>query len=192
MGTRILRNWWIPVVRGLFAIIFGVLVFVEPASAIAALVLVFGAFVFADGIMAIAAALHRDVQHRGLLIFEGVIGIGVGLATFFYPPATAIALYSFVAAWAIVTGLAEIVLAIRWRRLIHNEFWMILAGILSVVFGVLLIALPMAGFITITALIGAYAFVSGIIYVALGFRLRGLEKQLSPGATRSSAAAQAS
>jgi uncharacterized membrane protein HdeD (DUF308 family) len=181
MITRLLRNWWIPVVRGVLALIFGVLVFVEPASAIAALVLVFGAFAFADGIMAIVAAMHKDVENRGLLIFGGIVGILAGVATFFIPQATALALYSLIAAWAIVTGVAELVLAIRWRKIIPNEVWMILSGIASIAFGVALVALPMAGFIAITALIGIYAFASGIVYIALGIRLRGLATVLSPG-----------
>jgi len=191
MATRLLRNWWIPVVRGVFSIIFGVLVFAEPASALAALVLVFGAFAFADGVMAIISGLHRDVTNRGLLIFEGIAGIAVGVVTFMSPPATAIALYAFIAAWAVITGIAEIVIAIRWRKVIQNEVWMILAGLSSVIFGVLLIALPMAGFLALATLIGAFAFVSGIAFIALGLRLRGAEKLLTPAGAGGSPASAA-
>jgi uncharacterized membrane protein HdeD (DUF308 family) len=182
MPTRLLRNWWIPVIRGLFAIGFGICVFVEPASALAVVVLVFGAFAFANGVMAIIAGMHRDVSNRGLLIFEGVAGAIVGVITFVSPPTTALVLYSFIAAWAIVTGVAQVITAIRWRKVIQNEVWLILAGVCSVIFGVLMIALPMAGFLALAAIIGGFSLAWGVILIALGLRLRGLEKQVSPAA----------
>jgi len=182
MPMRLLRNWWIPVIRGVFAIAFGVCVLVEPVSALAVIVLLFGAFAFANGIMAIIAALHRDVAHRGLLLLEGIAGAAVGVVTFISPPTTAVVLYSFIAAWAIVTGIMQIVTAIRWRKTIQNEIWLILAGISSTVFGVLLLALPLAGFLALAAMIGGFSIAWGIILIALGLRLRGVEKQLAaPG-----------
>jgi uncharacterized membrane protein HdeD (DUF308 family) len=188
MPTRLLRYWWIPLVRGLFAIAFGVCVFVEPASALAVIVLLFGAFAFANGVMAIIAALHRDVANRGLLIFEGIAGALVGVLTFISPPTTALVLYSFIAAWAIVTGISQIIVAIRWRKVVQNEVWMILAGISSVVFGVLLLALPMAGFIALAAIIGSFSLFWGVILIALGLRLRGLEKHLTSAGAAAGAA----
>ena len=179
MPTRLLRSWWILLVRGLFAIAFGVCVFIEPASALTVIVLLFGAFAFANGVMAIFAALHRDVAHRGLLIFEGIAGALVGVITFISPPTTAIVLYSFIAAWAIVTGVTQVITAIRWRKVIENEFWLILAGVSSVIFGVLLIALPMAGFLTLAAIIGGFSVAWGVILIVLGLRLRGLEQRVS-------------
>jgi uncharacterized membrane protein HdeD (DUF308 family) len=188
MPTRLLRNWWIPVIRGLLAVVFGVCVFVEPASALAIVVLVFGAFAFANGIMAIIAGLHRDVANRGLLIFEGIAGAIVGVITFISPPTTAIVLYSFIAAWAIVTGIAQIVTAIRWRKVIQNEIWLILAGISSAIFGVLLIALPMAGFLALAAIIAFFSVTWGIVLIALGLRLRGLEKHMTHAGAAAGAA----
>jgi uncharacterized membrane protein HdeD (DUF308 family) len=161
------------------AIAFGICVFVEPASALAAVVIVFGAFAFVNGIMAIFAAMHRDVANRGLLIFEGIAGALVGVVTFISPPTTALVLYAFIAAWAIITGISEVVIAIRWRKVIQDEFWLILAGASSALFGILMIVLPMVGFIALAAIICGYSIAWGVILIALGFRLKSLEKRLT-------------
>lgn len=166
----LLSHWWLFLVRGLLAIVFGVLALVEPAAALAALVLVFGVWAFIDGIDALALALSgwRSWQ----LVLAGLVGIAVGLFTFFRPGLTAVGLYAAVAAWAIARGILEIVVAVELRKRIRGEFWMIAAGLASIVFGVLMIVLPVAGLLALAWLIGVYALCFGVLMIALSVRLR--------------------
>jgi uncharacterized membrane protein HdeD (DUF308 family) len=110
-------------------------------------------------------------------LLEGLAGIIIGVLTLFWPGATALALLYFIAAWALVTGIFEIVAAIQLRRLITNEWLMILSGILSIVFAVLLVLFPGAGALSLMWLIGAYAILFGILLISFAFRLRGLWRQ---------------
>ena len=163
-------NWWLFALRGLLAIIFGVLALVQPLAALAAFVLVFGVWAFIDGIDALALALTgwRSWQ----LVLAGLVGIGVGLFTFFRPGLTALGLYALVAAWAIARGILEIVVAIELRQRIHGELWMVAAGVASILFGVLMIVLPVAGLLALAWLIGVYALSFGVLMLALSWRLR--------------------
>lgn len=168
------ENWWAIALRGVAAIIFGVLTFVLPALSLFALILMFGAYAIVEGIFSIiAAARSRSAQGpRWLLLLEGLVSIAAGTVTFALPGLTALVLVYVIAAWAMVTGVLEIIAAVRVRKQITGEIWWILSGILSVVFGVLLTIAPRAGALALVLWIGAYAVIFGALLVGLAFRLR--------------------
>lgn len=168
------RNWGWVALRGVVAVLFGLLTFFYPAITLVTLVLLFGAYAFVDGIfMVVGAIANRRGEPRWVaLLIGGLIGIGIGLLTLYRPAITAAALLGVIAAWAILTGIAEIAAAIRLRKEITSEWMLGLAGVLAVLFGVLLIVYPGAGAMAVTLWIGAYAFVTGILLIALGFQLR--------------------
>jgi uncharacterized membrane protein HdeD (DUF308 family) len=168
------RNWWALALRGVAAILFGLLAFILPDITLTVLVLLFGAYMLVDGILAIVAAVRtRGSDTRwGLLIVEGVLGVLAGIIAFVWPGITALALLYLIAAWSIVTGILEMVAAIRLRREIEGEWALILGGILSVLFGVLLVVLPGPGILALVWLIGAYAVAFGVILIVLAFRVR--------------------
>jgi len=174
MALTLARNWWALALRGAAAIIFGIIALFWPPAAVAALVAVFGAYALVDGIFNLVAAVRagREGQRWGALVFEGVVSLLVGVLTLFYPGVTALALVLFVGAWSLITGVAEIVAAIKLRRFIEGEWLLALSGILSVAFGVLLFISPMIGAIAIAIWIGAYAVVFGALLVGLALRLR--------------------
>ena len=142
----------------------------------AALVLLFGAYVFVDGIFAVAAgiAMRKQVSRWWVIVLEGVAGIALGVLTFLSPNTTAQVLLVFIAAWSIITGIFEIATAVQLRSVIENEWLMILSGIVSILFGAALIALPGPGALSIIWLLGSYALVFGILTLILSFRLRGM------------------
>ncbi len=169
------RNWWTLALRGLLAILFGLAAFAWPGITLAVLVLLFGAYALVDGVFAIVAAV-RTAERRGhwwVLLLEGLAGITAGILTFLWPGITAFVLLYLIAAWAIVTGVLEIIAAVRLRREIEGEWLLALSGVASVVFGLLLAVFPGAGALAVVWIIGAYALVFGLLLVALGFRLRG-------------------
>jgi uncharacterized membrane protein HdeD (DUF308 family) len=172
------RNWWALALRGIVAILFGLAAFFLPGITLAVLILLFGAFALVDGIFAIVAAVrtHRRNERWWLLLVEGVLGVLAGVVAFLWPGLTALALLYLVAAWAIITGVLEIVGAIRLRKEIEGEWALILGGILSVIFGVLLAALPGVGILALVWLIGAYAIVAGVLLLAAALRARRSEK----------------
>jgi uncharacterized membrane protein HdeD (DUF308 family) len=183
MITQLTRNWWIVVLRGVLAILFGVVAFVWPAISIAALVLLFGAYALVDGIFAVIAALTNTAgMQRWWVLLEGVVGIVIGVLTFFWPGVTAFVLLYFIAAWSIVTGVLEILAAIELRKAITNEWLLIVSGILSVLFGLLVVLYPSAGALSVIWIIALYAVVFGILLIMLGLRLRNWNST-QPGAT---------
>jgi uncharacterized membrane protein HdeD (DUF308 family) len=179
MGRGVLptlaRNWWALALRGLAAILFGILAFAWPGITLFVLILFFGAYMLVDGIFSIVAAVRAagEEERWWLLLIQGILGVLAGLVAFFWPGLTALALLYFIAAWAIVTGILEIVAAIRLRREIEGEWALGLSGALSVIFGVLLIVLPApAGLLSLVWLVGAYAVATGVLLLILAFRVR--------------------
>jgi uncharacterized membrane protein HdeD (DUF308 family) len=169
------NNWWAFVLRGIFAVLFGVLTFFRPGMALLTLVFLFGIYAISDGVFSIIAAFRRtrdDEQPWWALLLSGVLSIIAGVIAFFLPPLAAMALLYLIAAWAIVTGIMAIVAAIRLRKQIEGEWLMVLSGVLSLLFGIFLITFPGAGALAVILWIGAYAFVLGIMLIVLGFRLR--------------------
>ena len=182
MVESLTRNWGWVVLRGFVAILFGVLTLFNPGITLAALILLFGAYTLVDGIfMVITALAHRRGQARWVaLLIGGLLGIAAGVVTFYMPGLTAVVLLAIIAVWAIITGMAELVAAIRLRKEITDEWIFALAGLLAVAFGVILIARPGPGALAMVLWIGAYALISGVMLVALGFRLRSWGR-LHPG-----------
>jgi uncharacterized membrane protein HdeD (DUF308 family) len=186
LATIFFRNWWVLLLRGLIAIAFGVLTWLQPGISLAALVLLFGAYTLADGVLGVWMAIRGRKQYEDwwVLLLWGLIDIGVGILTFVAPGVTALALLFYIAIWAIATGVLEIVVAIRLRREIEGEGLLILGGLASVVFGALLMAQPGAGALALLWLIAAYAVIFGIMLVILAFRLRRLRREFeTAGAT---------
>jgi uncharacterized membrane protein HdeD (DUF308 family) len=179
LAETLSRNWWILLLRGLLGIAFGVLTFMQPAVSLAWLVLIFGAFAMADGILNLWTAFtDKESENRWLLGLGGLVGIGVGLLTFLAPGVTAIALLFYIALWAMVMGVLEIVIAIRLRKEIEGEWLLGLAGLCSLVFGVALLARPAIGALAVLWLIAAYAIVFGVIFTVLAFKVKGLAKKV--------------
>jgi uncharacterized membrane protein HdeD (DUF308 family) len=169
------RNWWALALRGVAAILLGILAFAWPGITLFVLVLFFGAYMLVDGIFAIVAAVRAagEEDRWWLLLIEGILGVLAGLVAFFWPGLTALALLYFIAAWAIVTGIMEIVAAVRLRQEIEGEWALGLSGLLSVIFGVLLVVLPApAGLLSLVWVIGAYAVATGVLLLILAFRVR--------------------
>jgi len=176
----IARNWWMLVLRGACAILFGVLAFTWPGVTLGALVLLWGVYAFADGILAFAAAFSGAAGTPWwVLILEGLVSIAAAAAAVLYPGITAIVLLYVIAAWAIVTGVFEIAAAIQLRKEIEGEIWLGLAGLASIFFGLALFARPGAGALAVVWIIGAYAIVFGALLVALGFRVKALKAQFA-------------
>jgi uncharacterized membrane protein HdeD (DUF308 family) len=175
------RHWWVPVIRGIAAIVFGIIAFVYPGITIATLVLFFGAWVLIDGIFRVVGAIgHRASDPDwGWHIVIGIVGIIVGLLTFHAPQITALALIIYVAAWALMIGATEIAFAIKLRREIKGEWFLILMGLASIIFAILLLWNPIAGAAAVIWLIAWYAVVLGILAIFFGFRLRSLRAPLS-------------
>lgn len=168
------KNWWLLLLRGIAAVVFGALAFAWPGITLVALVFLYGAYALVDGVLAIAAAISGRVGRApaGWLVFVGVLGVAAGLATFFWPGITAFVLLVLIGVWSILHGLFEIVGAIRLRREIEGEVLLILSGLLSVVFGLLILARPGAGALALVWLIGAYAVAFGALLIAFSLRLR--------------------
>jgi uncharacterized membrane protein HdeD (DUF308 family) len=171
------HNWWALALRGLAALIFGLLAFVWPGITLAALVFLFGAYALVDGAFAIVAGLRApsDYKRWWLLLIEGILSIIAGVIAFVVPGITALFLLGLIAGWAIITGVLEVIAAIQMRKYVTGEWLMVLSGIASVLFGVLLLINPSAGALAVVWLIGAYAVLFGVLLIALGFRLRSLE-----------------
>jgi uncharacterized membrane protein HdeD (DUF308 family) len=170
-------NWWAIALRGLFAVLFGIAAFIWPGLTLTVLVLLWGGYALADGIFALVAAF-RAAQMRMTwwpLVLNGLLGIVAGVVAIAWPGITALAMLYLIAAWALLTWILEIVAAVRLRHVIGGEWLMALAGLLSILVGVILIAAPGAGALAVVWTIGAYAVVFGIMLIALGFRLRGLQ-----------------
>jgi uncharacterized membrane protein HdeD (DUF308 family) len=170
------RHWWVPVIRGIAAIVFGIIAFVYPGLTVATLVLFFGAWVLIDGIFRVIGAIgHRASDPDwGWHIVVGIVGIIVGLLTFHAPQITALALVIYIAAWALMIGATEIAFAIKLRREIKGEWFLILMGLASIIFAILLLWNPIAGAAAVIWLIAWYAVVLGILAIFFGFRLRSL------------------
>ena len=170
------RHWWVPVIRGIAAVVFGIIAFVYPGITIATMVLFFGAWVLIDGIFRVVGAIgHRASDPDwGWHIVIGIVGIIIGLLTFHAPQITALALIIYIAAWALMIGATEIAFAIKLRLEIQGEWFLVLMGLASIVFAILLLWNPVAGAAAVIWLVAWYAVVLGILAIFFGFRLRSL------------------
>ena len=167
------RHWWLLALRGIAAVIFGVLAFIWPGMTLAVLVILWGAYALVDGVLGIGSAIRGDTEHRVALLVEGIVSVLAGIAAFVWPGLTALVLLYIIAIWAVVTGVLEIVAAVRLRRVIANEWGLIVGGVISVLFGIFLVVAPGAGAVAVVWAIGAYAIFYGIMLLVLAWRLRG-------------------
>jgi uncharacterized membrane protein HdeD (DUF308 family) len=166
--------------RGLAAVLFGILTLVWPKLSLSALVFLFGIFAVIGGITAVAAALrNRGAQGWGLLLFEGILGIVAGAVALIWPGITALAFLYLLAAWAILTGIMEILAALSFPMGSGRSALTALAGLVSIVFGILIAAQPASGLLAVAWLIGVYAIVFGVMYIAVYFESRSLASSLA-------------
>jgi uncharacterized membrane protein HdeD (DUF308 family) len=168
------RHWWALGLRGIAAIVFGILALIWPGITLAVLVLLFGAYALIDGVLAIVSAVRSTGDNLWWLLLEGIVSILAGVGAFAFPGLTALVLLFIIAAWAIVKGALEVVSAVRLRKVIDNEWAWIAGGILSVIFGLILLVFPGAGALAVVWLIGAYAILFGITLVGVAWRVREL------------------
>ena len=168
------RYWWLILLRGIAAIVFGVLAFIWPGITLLTMVLFWGAFMLIDGVLSLGHAVMGggDVGSRWWLALIGVAGIAAGILTFAWPGGAALLILVFIACWAIALGIFQIVGAIRLSKEIDNEWTLILGGALSLAFGVILLVLPGLGILTLVWVIGAYAIVFGILLVMAALKLK--------------------
>lgn len=174
LGTILFANWKILLLRGGLALIFGLLTWFQPVASLAAIVLLLGAFFLADGVLGLWMAVsgRKTNEDWWILLLWALIGLGAGILTLKAPGATALVILFYVAAWAIATGVLQIVAAIRLRKEIEGEWWFILSGVLSVVLGVLLMAQPGEGILALIWLVGTYAVIFGVLLILLALKVR--------------------
>ena len=189
-SAMLAQNWWLFTLRGVLGILFGLIALIFPGPTMLSLVLFFSAYMLVDGVFGIISAvraIRRKEDRWGLLIFEGLLNIAVGIAAFLWPGLTVIAFVWLIAAWAIVTG--GLMTAAGFRLNIdHGRWWMVLGGLLSLAYGVLLIITPLIGAIVLTWWLGAYALVFGVALVIFSFKLRSRQHELgSPTAVGTAA-----
>lgn len=172
------RWWWTFIVRGILAILFGVLAFFAPPFGLAILVGLFAVWAIIDGIGNLIAGIRTRGADRSwwLEVLEGLVSVAAGVIAIILPDIAAQVLILLIAAWAVITGVIEIFLAIRLRRVITGEVWMGLAGVASILFGVILIAFPAAGALSLVWLISSFAILFGVFLILLGWRLRGIDE----------------
>jgi uncharacterized membrane protein HdeD (DUF308 family) len=162
------------------AILFALITFAVPGITIAVLVTIFGFYALFDGVFAIVSTVRAVKGHRrwGAFLIEGIVGILFGLYAIVFPIAAAAAFVTFVAVWAIFTGVLEIAAAIRLRRHVQGEWLLILVGILSILLGVILFAAPVSGAVFLIWVFAGYGLIFGVLLIALGFRLRRLPESV--------------
>jgi uncharacterized membrane protein HdeD (DUF308 family) len=179
-------NWWLLALRGVIAVLFGVLAFMWPGATLITLVWLFGAFALVNGILSLVLAAKTPKGYRkiGSLILGGLLGILAGLLAFVLPGISALGLLILIAAWAIATGVMELVAAVRLRKIITNEWLLILAGIASVVLGAIMLFQPAAGALALIWLIASWAIVFGVLLLILAFRMRNWRGVIAIGTAR--------
>ena len=165
------RDWWLLSIRGIAAILFGLVAFVWPGLTLEFLVILFAIYVLVDGALSVFVFVRRPGQSPSMLV-QGIVGIAAGAIALVFPGLAALSVVLLIAAWAILTGIAEIALTFRIRERLTVELLWVLAGIASIVFGILLVVFPSAGALTLAWFIGAYALFIGVLLVILGFSLR--------------------
>jgi uncharacterized membrane protein HdeD (DUF308 family) len=173
MLSVLARNWWAFVVRGVFAVLFGLIALFLPGVTMLSLVLVFAAYAIVDGIFAIVAAVNAAKQGErwGVFVLEGLVDIIAGVAAAAWPAITVVVFVAVVAAWALITGGLMFAAALNVDGA-HGRWWLVLGAVASVVYGIMLVLAPAIGALVLTWWIGAYALVFGIAMLVFAFNLR--------------------
>jgi uncharacterized membrane protein HdeD (DUF308 family) len=188
-GETLVQNWWLFMLRGVLGIVFGCIALIFPGPTMLSLVIVFSAYMLVDGVAGIISAVRamRRRDRWGLLVFEGLLNIAVGIIAFLWPGITVLAFVLLVAAWAIVSGALMTAAGFR-LNIDHGRWWLVLGGLLSLVYGALLIATPLIGAIVLTWWLGAYALAFGVALVIFSFKLRSRQhERVSPTAVGTAA-----
>jgi uncharacterized membrane protein HdeD (DUF308 family) len=171
MKSILAQYWWLIALRGVLGILFGIIALIMPVATILALVVLFSAYMLVDGAFALYAAYQAGRQNRkwGLLLLQGLANIAAGVLAFLWPGLTALAFVILLAAWSIVSGCLQLAAAFRIEQ---GRWWLVLGGVASIIFGMLLIAAPLIGAVVLTWWIGAWAIVFGAFLLVAAFRLR--------------------
>ena len=182
MLSLVSRDWWVYAVRGIAAILFGIMALIWPGPTLAVLILLFGAYAFVDGVALLVALARGDVlarSHKWITGLMGVLGIAVAIATLVWPGMTALTLLYLVSFWAVTTGILQIASAIEFRREIAGELFVVLGGLFSIVFGALLVAFPGTGLLSLVWLVGFWAELFGFSSLGIAYRLHGIDRDLN-------------
>jgi uncharacterized membrane protein HdeD (DUF308 family) len=174
MLTMLRKYWWTILLRGILAALFGIAAFVWPGITIVFLISLFGAYALLDGIISVVIGIAQYGENErwwGILL-QGICGIAVGVMTFVWPQVTGLILLFFIAGWAVLTGLFQIVAAIRLRKVISGEWLLGLSGVISVLFGITLFIYPAAGALAVIWMIGIFAILHGLLLIFLSLRIR--------------------
>ena len=178
MIEEVARDWWVVVLHGILAVLFGLAAIFMPEMTLLMLIVLFGVFAIADGVTALVGVFRRHpYSPRWAQALHGVLSLAAGVVALFWPGVSAMALLWIIAVWAIAIGVLRIASAIALRKVIENEWMLALSGVLSLAFGVVALARPLAGALALLFLIAAYAIVFGIALIALGLRLHGIGKR---------------
>ena len=186
IGAQVVsRNWWMLALRGVFAILFGLVALLLPRIALLAFIYVFAAYAIIDGIVAVFVSIRErgSLNRWGWVLAEGILSVVAGIVAVVYPGLTALVLLYLVAAWAVLTGVTEIVAAFRLREQISREWALGLAGLLSIVFGIILFIRPGAGLLAILWLVGIYAIIFGILFIVRAFQMRSWASSVTTSAS---------
>ena len=183
---RVTGNWWALALRGIAALVLGILALSRPGITLAALLIVFGVYAMADGIFAVVAAIRgiREREQWGWMMFEGIVGIIAGAIALFWPHIGALALVWLVAGWALATGVLEIAAAVKLRKVMSGEWMLLLAGVLSIIFALIIASRPGLGILALVFWIGAYAIIYGVMTMVLAFEVRRWTNDHSHAASR--------
>jgi len=173
MATIMIGNWWALALRGLFAILFAIIAFLRPGITGQVIVLFFGAYALVDGVFALIAGLRAARQHgrSAALLLEGILNILIGVIVFLMPGAALVALIYLIAIWAVISGIMLVAAGIALIR-VSGEWLLVIAGLVSILFGVVLFAQPAVGVIALSWWLGVYALLFGILLLSAAFRVR--------------------
>jgi uncharacterized membrane protein HdeD (DUF308 family) len=180
LSTLMSRYWWVLLLRGALAIVFGIVALGYPGMTLASLVLAFAFFAFVDGIANVCYGIagRKDNESWWVLLLEGLLGIAFGIITFQAPAITALLLLLYIGFWAMATGVLRIVVALRLRHEIEGEWWLVLGGLVSILFGMSVIARPGAGAIAVLTVMGLWSIVTGIFLALASFKVKSLGGRL--------------
>ncbi|MDB5596071.1 MAG: hypothetical protein JWM36_3032 [Hyphomicrobiales bacterium] len=186
MSAALAETWWTLALRGLIAIAFGVMAFVSPGAVMLSVALLFGAYLLIDGAIGIVAAIRaaRADKRWWLLLIEALLNVAMGLIALTFPAGAILAFVVVTAVWALMSG-GFLLAAAFSLTMAHGRLWLAIGGLVSIVWGLLLIATPLMGAVVLTWWLGAYALVFGIMLVAVGFKLRAQRQSLPPTAAMS-------
>lgn len=183
LARQFANYWWLFLVRGLMAVIFGVIALVWPGITVLALVTLFGAYVIVDGFFSFVQAFRVEGRVRWSLVAWGLISVAAGIAVLLWPGITALVLIYMIGFWAILTGFVEIMAAVAFRKEMTNEWALALGGVLSIAVGAFMVIAPGSGAVALVWLIGAYAIAFGIMLVMAGLTLRRWPAEAAPATT---------